>query len=139
MVRGKSEAATVAAKAADAVQRIEIVSDRRRRHDASFRALVVADSLVAGVKAGDVARRHGVCPSLVYRWRRMAGSTPRTSTPGFLPVRITEERAAAPPTAPVPPRVPGVIEIELSCGTRVRVDETVSLAALRRVLGALRG
>lgn len=139
MKRGMDEAATVAATAADTVQRIEIVSDRRRRHDASFRALVVADSLVAGVQVRDVAQRHGICPSLVYRWRRMAGSTPGTFTPGFLPVRITEERAAAPPADPVLPRVPSVIEIALSDGTRVRVDETVSLAALRRVLGALRG
>ncbi|HET6185049.1 MAG TPA: transposase [Acetobacteraceae bacterium] len=138
MERGKIEAATVAATAADAVHRIEIVSGRRRRHDASFRALVVADSLVAGVQVREVAQRNGVCPSLVYRWRRMAGSAPETVTPGFLPVRITEERVAAPPAAPVPPRVPSVIEIELSNGARVRVDETVSLAALRRVLGALR-
>src|SRR5579871_5266231 len=135
MVRSKSEAATVAATAADSVQRIEIVSDRRRRHDVSFRALVVTESLVAGVRVRDVAQRHGVCPSLVYRWRRMARGLPRTPPPAFLPMRITEEQAAAPPPSAVPPRVPGVIEIELSDGTRVRVDEMVDLAALRRVLG----
>jgi transposase len=138
MMRGKSGAATVAATTADAVQRIEIVSDRRRRHDATLRAQVVTEALVAGVKVRDVAHRHGICASLVYRWRRMAGSMPRTPTPDFLPVRITEERAAAPPTEPVLSRMPGVIEIELSDGTRVRVDETVSLPALRRVLSVLR-
>lgn len=36
-------------------------------------------------------------------------------------------------------RRPGVIEIELDGGVRVRVDGDVSLAALRRVVAALRG
>jgi hypothetical protein len=34
---------------------------------------------------------------------------------------------------------PGLIEIELDNGIRVRVDADVSLAALRRVVAALRG
>ena len=45
----KGEAATVAATAAEPMQRIEIVGERRRRHDASYRALVVAESLVSYV------------------------------------------------------------------------------------------
>ncbi|MFL5280094.1 MAG: hypothetical protein ACJ8AW_03620 [Rhodopila sp.] len=49
----------------------------------------------------------------------------------------------ASPVAPVQPERSGVasrqIEIELPGGSRVRVEEGVSLAALRRVLAALRG
>ena len=139
MMRGKGEAAAVAATTSELVQRIEIVADRRRRHDASFRAQVVAESMMTGARVHDVAQRHGVCPSLVYRWRRMAGRLPQVPAPGFLPVRITEAPVPDPPTGAAAPRTAGTIEIELSGGTRVRVDETVSVAALRRVLGALRG
>ena len=139
MMRGKREAAIVAATTLDPVQRLEIVADRRRRHDASLRAQVVADCLDRDARVQDVARRHGICPSLVYRWRRMAGSGPLAPETGFLPVRISEDRERPPPAGVVAPRAAGMIEIELSGGTRVRVDETVSLSALRRVLSALRG
>jgi transposase len=61
-------AATVAASE----QRIEIVGDRRRAHDAAFRAQVVEASLLPGSCVRELARRHGICVSLIYRWRRMA-------------------------------------------------------------------
>jgi transposase len=61
-------AATVAATE----QRIEIVGDRRRAHDAAFRAQVVQASLLPGSCVRELARRHGICVSLIYRWRRMA-------------------------------------------------------------------
>lgn len=59
-----------------------------------------------------------------------------------MPVRITDsaplacERAE--PEAASAPRS-GMIEIVLAGGVCVRVDEAVSTAALRRVLGVLRG
>jgi len=63
-----TEAATVAATEA----RIEIVGERRRVHDAAFRARVVEEALVPGARTRDLARRHGLCTSLIYRWRRDA-------------------------------------------------------------------
>ncbi|MGC8470278.1 MAG: transposase, partial [Acetobacteraceae bacterium] len=75
MTNGKHEAATEAARGSEAMPpRIEIVADRRRAHTAEFRASVVAESLVPGVRVQDVAERRGVCPSLIYRWRRTAGA-----------------------------------------------------------------
>ncbi|WP_338034058.1 transposase [Lichenicola cladoniae] len=70
MVNTADEAATVAATQAASMQRIEIVSDRRRAHDPAFRALVVANSYVPGTRIRELAARHGICTSLVYRWRR---------------------------------------------------------------------
>ncbi len=93
----------------------------------------------------DVARCHGICTSLIYRWRRMASSQAGLgSAVRLVPVRITEprepEKRAAPARASAPmARHPGLIEIELAGGVRVRVDGDVSLAALRRVVAALRG
>jgi transposase len=139
------EAATVAATEAASVQRIEIVGERRRVHDASFRAEVLSEAMTAGAQMKQVARRYGICTSLIYRWRREASSLVK---PGaavqLMPVKIAEPRAVgkrASPTATLamPQTRRGVIEIELDGGVRVRVDGDVSLAALRRVVTALRG
>ena len=139
----RDEAATLAATVAAPMARIEIVSDRRRAHSAEFRAAMVAQSLVPGVRIQDLARRSGICASLIYRWRR---EQPVSAAPAQLvPVRIASE--SPPRIAPVaPPRgeLPitsgaGSIEIELAGGVRVRVGEDVSLPALRRVIAALRG
>jgi transposase len=59
-------AATVAATE----PRIEIVGERRRAHDAQFRAQVVEASRRPGVSMRGLARQHGICVSLIYRWRR---------------------------------------------------------------------
>jgi hypothetical protein len=61
-----------------------------------------------------------------------------------MPVRITAEpetaRTQAARGSEVPtPRPSGLIEIEFTGGVRVRVDDSVSLVALRRVISVLRG
>jgi transposase len=147
MDRSKHEGATTAAPNGEAAARIEIVGERRRSHGAAFRMMVVAEASESGARVHDVAARHGICPSLVYRWRRVAGvgRTSRSSMHLF-PVRIaaTPEdgfagAATASPGSRPKPRRAGVIEIELSSGVRVSVDEGVSVAALRRVTSVVRG
>ncbi|MCW3474940.1 IS66-like element accessory protein TnpA [Limobrevibacterium gyesilva] len=127
------------------MQRIEIVGDRRRAHDAGFRAEMVTQSLAAGVGVKDLARRNGICASLIYRWRREQPDVEAGAGAHLLPVRIASENpppcvAPAPPR-PSPPvsRPAGSIEIELAGGVRVHVGGDVSLPALRRVIAALRG
>ena len=146
MLRGKYEAATVAATDGAAMPRIEIVGDRRRAHDAAFRARVVAASMAPGARVQEVAARHGICPSLIYRWRRIVGTgCTGSSAVHLFPVRIAtgadetlSGQAASPPEARAPRRS-GLIEIELNGGVRVSVDAGVSVAALRRVISVLRG
>jgi transposase len=142
MMRGKGLAATVAATDGEATPRVEIVSDRRRRHDDAFRAEVLAACAIPGCTIVEVAGRYGICASLIYRWRRAvqqdvaAGQS--KSTVRLFPVRIAppDPALSAPPVARTDR--PGVIEIELTGDVRVRVDQTVNSAALRRVLSALR-
>jgi transposase len=139
----REEAATLAATVAARMPRIEIVSDRRRSHSADFRAAMVAQSLGPGIRIQELARRNGICASLIYRWRREQPVSAAAAQ--LVPVRIAAETASG--TAPIPPprAEPGMtggsgsIEIELAGGVRVRVGEDVSLAALRRVIAALRG
>ena len=137
-------AAKLAATDAASLPRIEIVEERRRVHDAAFRARVVAASLAPGARVEELARRYGICTSLIYRWRR-ATSGPALRAPAvrLVPVRVADARQAEPRAAVSraagEAKRPGLIEIELDNGIRVRVDADVSLAALRRVVTALRG
>jgi len=137
-------AATVAATDAASMQRIEIVGERRRAHDAAFRARVVAECMVPGTRVQELARRHGICTSLIYRWRRVAAPQAGAgSAVRLVPVRVSEPRPTEKQSAPARPAVEaprgGLIEIELSGGVRVRVHGDVSLAALQRVVTVLRG
>ncbi len=128
----------------------------------------------------DLARRHGICTSLIYRWRRSARPVERSVAavrldaagpirPGkpmlagapleFVPIGVVERSEdagpglvvgsspaevvrASPGHTPLPrPAMderPGVIEIDLVDGTRLRVDAFVNERALRRVLSVLR-
>ena len=139
----REEAATLAATVAAPMPRIEIVSDRRRAHSAESRAAMVARSWEPGIRIQDLARRNGICASRIYRWRR---EQPAAVPPAqLIPVRIASE---SPPgiaptrslrTVPQVSRRAALIEIELAGDVRVRVDEDVSLPALRRVIAALRG
>lgn len=139
-------AATLAATGAASSPRIEIVEERRRSHDAAFRARVLADAQRPGARVAELGRRYGICTSLIYRWRREASAPPLAApTVRLVPVRVAgaeaggaEPRAMA-PRPPLDGRRPGSIEIELRDGTRIRVDADVGLAALRRVVAALRG
>lgn len=137
------EAATVAATVASAMPRIEIVSEHRRSHDAAFRAQVLADARHPGVRMRDVARRHGICSSLIYRWRREATGLVGAAPPARLvPVRVaplspSEPRASDPASVAATPRSDG-IEFELPNGVRIRVSGEIGTLALRRVVAALR-
>lgn len=104
---------------------------------------MVAQSLEPGVGIQDLARRNGICASLIYRWRReqpiSAGSA------RLVPVQIAPESPPGITRVPPPRAAPqlaggsGSIEIEFADGVRVRVGEDVSLPALRRVIAAVRG
>ena len=138
----RDEAATLAATVAAAMPRIEIVGERRRAHSAEFRAAMVQQSLEPGIRIQELARRNGICASLIYRWRREQPVS--AASVRLVPVRIAAETASG--SAPIAPRGEagmtgrsGSIEIELAGGVRVRVGDDVSLAALRRVISALRG
>ena len=138
------EAATVAATLASVAPRIEIVSEHRRSHDAAFRAQVLAETRMPSVRVRDVARRHEICSSLIYRWCREATGVVGAAPPArLMPVRVTRPlptdlKTSDPAAVPAPPRSEG-IEIELPNGVRLRVSGEISTAALRRVVAALRG
>ena len=109
-------------------------TERRRRWSLQDKLRIVEETLQPGVTVSEVARRHGLAPSVVFTWRRLAreGRLGDAGT-AFMPVEITPVPVQTTPVAS-PPRRTGLIEIVLGRGRRVRVDRDVDAEALRRVL-----
>jgi len=124
-----------------AEERFVVVADARRRRTRPEKEAIVAELRAPGATVSAVARKHNLSSSLLFRWRREFGAKQvKPASPGrrFLPVML-----AAPPGArgvrSVSPAgmSSGLIEIELSHGRRIRVDGSVDVAALRRVIDIL--
>ena len=135
---------------------VEIITgrDRRRRWSLQDKLRLVAEASEPGAMIRAVAARHGVSESLVVTWRRPARQGllgPGVGEAGLGPVQtlmptgtaltLPDDRpglASQPASATRSSCVPGLIEIDLGGGRQVRVGRDVNLAALRRVLAALR-
>ena len=101
-----------------------------------------------------VARKYGVNANLVFTWRRDRRPREAMAEAEFIAVDVAAPAldvndpaaitvpAVSPGRSPPPParldHQPGGIEIDLPCGTRVRVDAAVDEAVLGRVLRAVR-
>jgi transposase len=124
---------------------VEIIGgrERRRRWSVEEKLRIVGETREAGACVRAVAARHDVYPSLLHYWRRQEreGRLRAIEAPSFVPVRLAD----APPAKSVAlsPRgersVGEPIEITLPDGTAIKVGHDVSVAALRRVVTALRG
>ena len=79
----------------------------------------------------EVAQRHGVHSSLLFRWRRRYRKAPDTDT-GFVAVVVEAPE-------PVSAAGAGRMEIVLGEDVRVIVDATVHAGALARVLTVVSG
>src|SRR6201981_868158 len=117
--------------------------ERRRRFSVEQKLAVLAEATAPGANMSEGARRHGLMPAQVYRWRRLAelgviGVPGASELPSFVAVEITKDVPSLP--APVTEANPaavngaarrrrgkraGLIEIELAGGRRVRVDRDV--------------
>jgi transposase len=109
----------------------------RRLRTAEEKLRIVQETLIPGASVAQIARRHGVNANLLFSWRRqheqgvLAERTRPPRAAKMLPVRIAAS-SASPSTAAEP-----TIEIELPCGTRVRVGGDVDAERLTAVLSAL--
>ena len=124
---------------------------RRRSWSSEEKVRLVGEAAERGV--AEVARRHEVCRSLLYRWRRqMRGGelAAVTAAAGFVPVRVAPEVLAVremkdePPAAPAVPESTlgsaasiGLVEIVLGNGRVLRVAERIDPAVLARLAAVL--
>lgn len=139
---------------------------RRRRWSVAEKRRVVEESFEPGASVSIVARRHDVNANQLFSWRRAYergefgdGTDNRPgepAAPGLVEVGVigggdrmdfvAQQRSGVPPAATRlmvkgagrEPFRTGLIEIELSGGTIIRVDGLVDDIALRRVLAVVR-
>jgi len=150
-----------AAPAIDAVvgvRRIEPITGggQRRRWSSDDRARIVRESLKPGANVSEVARRHGLRPHQLYRWRRKARGRSAARVDQARPAglrRIGPKSAgktaeALPAFAPVVMATPAVSLrptasetslVEIAIGeVSVRVRGVVDVEAIVAVLSAVR-
>ncbi len=131
---------------------MEIISgvERRRQWRVEDKLRIVAEAERPGACFVEVARRHEVSRSVLWAWRKQArqGVLVAESAPMFMPLQVATDlpvslpRPGTTPAAsatPIDTATTGRIEIALPDGTVIRVDEAIGVAALRRVVAALRG
>jgi transposase len=130
----------------------EIISrvERRRKWTAEQKVKILTEVLKPGATVSAVADRNGISRSQLYAWKKLAqqGDLPGISLSGeqkplFAPVRI-ETMPTVPATAiaaPVaqPQRRGGAIEIALTNGRIMRVEEGIDPIKLGRLVAALDG
>lgn len=116
-----------------------VASTRRLYTDAQKRGIVA--EIEAGASVSEVARRHNMHTSLLFRWRReYAAAQPcsalaskpaphPSSSATFLPVAVA-------PVAPSKSNAP-VIEIDIAGGRKLRVVADIDVSALKRIIAAL--
>ena len=70
--------------------KIEVLgTERRRRWSLQDKLQIVEETMQPGVKVSKVARRHGLAPSVVFTWRRLAREGRLGDAgPAFVPVEI---------------------------------------------------
>ena len=129
---------------------MEIITgvERRRHWRPEEKLRIVAEAERPGTSFVAVERRHQVSRGLLWTWRQQVrrGDLAPEPLPVFLPVQVTPDpplALALPSAAPAPASVPVQpadtrVEITLPDGTCVRVGANVGLAALRRIMAAVR-
>ena len=135
-------------------RRYSVVAETRRQWSDAEKRAILAEAARPGANISAVARRHGIRPNLLFRWRRLAREgQARRSAAVFVPVTISAPPAGAeaivPQTAPVlspdaqsfspteATQADDRIEIELGNGRLVRVGAGIDTSALKRILDVL--
>ena len=135
-------------------RRHAIAAETRRRWSDAEKQGIIAEAARPDANISAVARRHGIKPSLLFRWRRLARDTQDQQSAAFIPVTLALSAAEAPiPKAAAEPEAPPAcltsaanqehgehrIEITLGNGRVVRVGAGADVDSLRRILDAADG
>ena len=138
-------------------RRYSVVAETRREWSDAEKQAIVAEAARPGANISAVARRHGIRPNLLFRWRRLAREDQECKSKAvFVPVTVApppaSTEAPAPEAAPIiSPDVSSAcptaealrtddrIEIELGNGRLVRVVAGIDASALKRVLDVVDG
>ena len=120
-------------------RRFDVVAETRRLWSEKEKRSIVAEASGACPNISAVARRHGIKPSLLFRWKRMYGDSLAPLSPAapmFVPVALPAPSPTTPTANAIAPP-PWSIEILLAGGRTVRVGSDVDPQALARIVAAL--
>ena len=125
----------------DSSKRFDIVAETRRVRSDDEKRAIVAEASQGFRNASAVARRHGIKPSLLFRWKKQFSSKPlpdgaRAST-SFVPVALALPSPFAEIAVPSGSKQHSMIEVEVSGGRKLRVGPDIDIAVLKRIVAAL--
>jgi transposase len=116
-----------------------VVAGTRRSWTPEQKRAILAEAKNPATTVSAIARRHGLTPSLLFRWRREALDAERAAAlpqqPAFVPLCLPGPVS----TGSCERKQPGMIEIELATGHRLRADASVDIGVLRTLIEALAG
>ena len=115
-----------------------VVAGTRRSWTREEKRAILDEAQSTTASISSVARRHGLTPSLLFRWRREAWDEERAAA---LPVPPPFVPLALPGPVGLPTRDQGApggaIEVELADGHRLRAEAGADPALVRDLLAAL--
>ena len=116
-------------------RRFEVVAETRRRWSREEKLSIVEEASGPCVNISAVARRHGIKPALLYRWRKELGAD-APAPMSLVPVIVgspDEDKTTFVATS----SSNQTIEITLTNGRALRVPIDLDVAALKRLISAL--
>lgn len=115
---------------------------RRREWADETRARILAESYAGLESVSAVARRHGLCPSQLFTWRREARKAIEAAAPVFVPAVIEPASVTAVPERSVrrrsrQARADGMVELEID-GVAVKIGRGADASVIAAVIDALK-
>lgn len=117
----------------DRPKQFDIVAETRRVRSEEEKRAIIAEASIGYRNVSAVARRHGIKPSLLFRWKKQFAES---SSGSFVPVTV----ALPPPQSKStgqPCQSQSMIEIEVSGGRKLRVGTGIDIDLLKRIVAAL--
>jgi transposase len=115
--------------------------ERRRRWSSEEKLQILREASAPGSSVGSVARRHDLCRSQIYQWRRAFRSgrlrSESLAVVDFLPVEVCDDEGDEEPTVDETPSADIMISIELRHGRTLRLPSTLPGDEIRRLIAAV--
>jgi transposase len=111
---------------------------RRRRWSSEEKLQILREASAPGSSVGTVARRHDICRSQIYQWRRAFRSgrlrSESLAVVDFLPVEVCDDEE---PVVDETPSPDVMISIELCHGRILRLSSMLPCHEIRRLVAAV--
>jgi len=123
---------------------VSIGATGRRTFREADKRRIVEETSQSGLSVAQVARRYGIAPRVLFRWKEAFKPQPEPALPVFAPVQVTNpvpvvEALTVASTPMIVERSAPGIEVELVGGRRVRFERDADPETVRRLVALLEG